>query len=153
MIRINNYEYIIGTGLLTGKIKYAPGTAASVAALGIWLIPGFADSLWHYMGIIIITGLGFFIGDKFSAEFGDDPSIFTADEFAGTWVAFLFIPLNLWAILICFIIWRLADIYKFPPARQAEGIKGGVGIVLDDIIAGLYACIITNLLVYYFNIY
>ena len=73
-----------------------------------------------------------------------DPQIFVMDEFAGLFVAVL-LPWNVWPtpreLLVAFLLFRLFDIIKPPPARRLQSLSGGLGIVVDDLIAGFYALI------------
>lgn len=73
---------------------------------------------------------------------GKDPGFVVIDEFAGFFVA-LALPGTAWPnyeeLLVAFLLFRLFDIIKPPPARQLQSLRGGLGIVIDDLIAGLYA--------------
>ena len=133
---------VIGSGLFSGYIPFAPGTFGSIVALAIYLIPPF-QNIYVILGFIII---GFFIGipigNYFEDLYGKDPKQFTFDEFVGMWIALLFIPQSIDLIVITFIIWRLLDIFKPFPANRAESLKGGLGIMLDDVISGMYSLII-----------
>ncbi|HLB00431.1 MAG TPA: phosphatidylglycerophosphatase A, partial [Bacteroidota bacterium] len=74
-----------------------------------------------------------------------DPSIVVIDEIVGMWIALLFVPTTLPAVLIAFTTFRLFDIVKPPPAAGLERYGRGWGIMLDDVVAGAYACIVTHL--------
>jgi len=65
----------------------------------------------------------------------------------GMWITLLFIPKKIWFIILAFIIWRILDIVKPFPANIAEKLKGGLGIMMDDIIAGIYALSITHIII------
>ena len=84
---------------------------------------------------------------KFEKIYGRDPKQCTIDEFVGTWISLLFIPKKALYIAIAFIIWRILDIVKPYPANQIEKIEGGIGVMFDDIISGLYALIVIHLVV------
>jgi phosphatidylglycerophosphatase A len=68
----------------------------------------------------------------------------------GMWISLLFIPKQIWFILIAFVIWRILDITKPFPANIAEKLNGGLGIMLDDIIAAIYSLTITHIIIYLF---
>ncbi len=144
---VNKFEYFLGSGFYTGNIKFASGTFGSLAGLLIYLIPGFENPTIMLLFISFFTVIGIKIGTKFETTYGKDPSEFTLDEVVGMWISLLFIPKKIWYIAIVFIIWRAMDIIKIPPAKQAEKLKGGLGIMLDDIIAAIYSLIITNFII------
>lgn len=143
----NKFEFLIGSGLLSGKIKFASGTWGSLVALLIYLIPGFENPALMLLFISFFTVIGIKIGTKFETVYGKDPKEFTLDEVVGMWISLLFIPKKIWYIALVFVVWRAMDIIKIPPAKQAEKLKGGLGIMLDDIIAAFYCLIISNLLI------
>lgn len=93
-------------------------------------------------------------GDRAEARFGEkDPSEVVADETAGMCIPLLAIPasgLETWpkvifTLALCFVAFRVMDIIKPPPARGLQRIPGGWGILIDDLVAGLYAAIVVNL--------
>ena len=132
----------IGSGLFSGYFPIAPGTVGSLFALAIFMIPGF-ENLYIILPISFICLIvGIFLGSNFEEIYGKDPKQFTLDEFVGTWIAFMFIPKSTELIIITFIIWRILDITKPYPANRAESLKGGWGIMLDDVVSGMYSLII-----------
>ncbi len=150
--KINKIEFILGSGFYTGSIKFASGTWGSLAGLIIYLvIPGFENPTVLLLMSSIFTVLGINIGTKFETIYGKDPKEFTLDEVVGMWISLLFIPKKIWYIAVTFLVWRALDIIKIPPAKQAEKLEGGLGIMLDDIIAAFYSVIIVNLLIYFFK--
>lgn len=150
-MKLNFIEKLLGSGFYTGFIPFAPGTFASLAALIIYYIPGFESWFILIPAVIIFTFYGFFVGNKFEAFFGKkDPSECTIDEFAGMWISLLFLPKYLSISFLVFIIWRILDIFKPFPARKLEKLKGGFGIMIDDIIAGIYSAVIVHLILFIF---
>ena len=74
------------------------------------------------------------------AGWGDkDPSLVVIDEVAGMWVTLIALPWTPVTVLTGFFMFRLFDVFKPYPARDLEGVPGGWGIMLDDIVAGIYA--------------
>jgi phosphatidylglycerophosphatase A len=69
---------------------------------------------------------------------GKDPGIVVIDEFVGQWIALLFLPRTFWIFVAGFIVFRILDIIKPFPAADLEELEGGVGIMLDDVIAAIY---------------
>jgi phosphatidylglycerophosphatase A len=83
-------------------------------------------------------------------EHGKDPGLAVCDEIVGQWIALLFLPHNFKIYIASFIIFRILDITKPFPANRAQNISGGMGIMLDDLIAGIYTNIILQIYLYFF---
>lgn len=145
-MKINLIEKIIGSGFYTGYIPKASGTFASLLAYVIFLIPGFENPTFLMLLISVSIVIGVKIAVKFESIYGKDPSQFTLDEFIGSWISLLFIPKKAWFIIPAFFVWRLLDIYKPFPANYFEKLKGGWGVILDDVISGIYTFILIQLL-------
>ncbi|MGK9368945.1 phosphatidylglycerophosphatase A family protein [Melioribacter sp. Ez-97] len=149
--KINNLEKLVGSGIYSGYFPYFSGTAGSIVALLIYLIPGFENP------IIMLALISFFIltgqqlALKFEKRYGKDPKEFTLDEFIGTWISLLFIPKIIWYILPAFILWRLFDILKPYPIKKLEKVGNGWGVLLDDIAAGFCSFFLVHILFYFFN--
>ena len=151
MVKINFFEKMLGSGFYTGYIPFAPGTFGSLAALILYTIPGF-ESLAVIVPIIIIFSFyGIFIGSKFESMYGKDPSQCTIDEMVGMWISLLFLPKTLFISVTAFFIWRAMDIIKPYPARQLEKLNGGLGIMIDDVVASVYSLIIVHLILRIFS--
>jgi phosphatidylglycerophosphatase A len=148
-LKLNLIEKILGSGFFTGYIPFASGTFGSLAAVIIYLIPGFENPTILLLLISIFTVVGVNLGSKFEKIYGKDPKECTIDEFVGTWISLLFLPKNLVYVLGAFLIWRIFDIIKPFPANYVEKIKGGWGIMLDDIIAGFYSFIVIQIILYF----
>jgi len=133
---------LIGSGLFSGYFPYAPGTLGSLFALGIYFIPGFENIYVIFPITLILFLIGIPLGNYFESLYGKDPKQFTLDEFVGTWIALLIIPKSSFWIIITFILWRILDIVKPFPANRVESMNGGLGIMLDDVVSGMYSLII-----------
>ena len=151
MLKLNNIEKIIGSGLYSGFIPLAPGTMGSIVALLVYLIPGIENPVVLSGLIIVFLFWGKVIADKFETEYGKDPKQCVVDEWVGTWISLLFIPKTVSFIIISFVIWRMLDILKPFPADRLENLKGGWGIMLDDVISGVYTFIIIHIIIYFVN--
>jgi phosphatidylglycerophosphatase A len=147
-LKINFFEKFIGSGFYTGYFPIASGTVGSFAALIIYLIPGFENLLIIIPAIIIFAAYGIYLGNKFEIKYGKDPSECTVDEVVGTWISLLALPKTIGIIVAAFLIWRILDIIKPSPARGLEKLKGGLGIMIDDVVSGIYTLIIMHLIVY-----
>ncbi len=152
MKQINWFEKIIGSGLYTGYIPFASGTFGSLAALLIYIIlPKTEDYRALLFLIILFSITGTIVSSKFEKRYGKDPAECTIDEWVGTWISLINTPKDILWISIAFLIWRLLDIIKPFPARQSEKLKGGFGIMADDIISGFYTFLIMQIILYLFN--
>ena len=140
----------IATGLGTGYFPIAPGTAGS--AVGLVLVIAVHRFPRPAASLAILAGLLFAIGvwsaGKAEKAFGQvDPSQVVIDEIAGQVITFLATPRITWiGLLAGFILFRAFDILKPSPARQAERLPGGWGIMLDDVVAGFYSLLVLVLL-------
>jgi len=142
---LNNIYKILATGLGAGYSPIAPGTMGALLGCLIWVILfwlGFSSSyLW--CGIIIIGILvGVFVSDKLEVEWGKDSSKIVIDEVVGMWIALIMQPFSFQNLIIAFVLFRLFDIYKPFYIKRLEKLKGGLGVMSDDILAGIYANII-----------
>ncbi|AFN75663.1 phosphatidylglycerophosphatase A [Melioribacter roseus P3M-2] len=149
--KINNLEKLIGSGIYSGYFPYFSGTAGSMVALAIYLIPGFENPVVMLLLISFFILTGQKLALKFEKRYGIDPKEFTLDEFIGTWISLLFIPKIIWYILPAFILWRLFDILKPYPIKKLEKVGNGWGVLLDDIAAGFYTFFLVHILFYFFN--
>ncbi len=138
------FAMVLATWFGSGVIKLAPGTFGSLAALPFaWFI---CDN-WSTPGLALATMLVFLIGIWASHIHAkqlpdDDPSEIVIDEVAGMWLTLLVVPPNVFYYAIGFVFFRIADIWKpWPVSWVDRAIKGGVGIMLDDVLAGVYAAL------------
>lgn len=147
-MKINFFEKFIGSGFYTGYFPIASGTVGSAAAILIYLIPGFENLYIIIPAAILMAVYGIYIGTKFEKKYGKDPAQCTIDEVVGTWISLIALPKTFWVILVSFLLWRILDIIKPPPARNLERLNGGFGIMLDDVVSGIYTLLIMHLVVY-----
>ena len=151
MVKLSFIEKLLGSGFYTGYIPFASGTFGTLAALFIYLIPGFENPYVIIPAIIIFFIYGVYVGNKFENVYGKDPSECTIDEVVGTWISYLLLPKTIGIIIITFFLWRALDIFKPYPARKLEDLNGGLGIMIDDVVSGFYTLIIMHLVVYFFG--
>jgi phosphatidylglycerophosphatase A len=139
-----------------GRYLPAPGTAGSISALitGFFLAKnGFIILL---SALLLVTILGVFAADAYSQLSGkDDAGEVIIDEVAGQWLVLLCIPPNLESALLWyvagFVLFRLFDILKPWPVSAAEALPGGLGVMADDVVAGILAgmvLLMAQLLIY-----
>ena len=92
------------------------------------------------MLIVLFTAAGIWSADKLESEWGKDPSKVVVDEMVGVWIALLAVPVgNVWYILFAFLLFRFFDIFKPLGIRKMEQLEGGIGVMADDILAGIYS--------------
>jgi phosphatidylglycerophosphatase A len=132
-----------------GRLPGAPGTWGSAAALPLaWLIQIWGGTPW----LAGATALVFLLGVWASAVHGrrlgrDDPAEIVIDEVAGQWLTLLVVPADLLLYAAGFVLFRFFDIVKPWPVSWADRrIKGGIGIMFDDILAGVYAAVLLLIL-------
>ena len=146
---------LISTVFGIGRLHPGPGTWGSLAAILIWLalgrvVPG-ALQLEALCGLIVMAVvLGIPAATRFSRASGlKDPQSVVIDEVAGQWVTLLFSPVSWKTLVTGFILFRGFDILKPPPVRQLERLHEGLGIVADDLGAGVFALIGMQLLLHF----
>ena len=147
-MKINLFERFIGSGFFTGYSPVASGTVGSIAAIIIYIIPGFEQLFIIIPATLLFIVYGIYLGNKFETEYGKDPAQCTVDEVVGTWISLIALPKTFGIIIAAFFLWRILDIIKPTPARNLERLKGGLGIMIDDIVSGIYTLIIMHLVVY-----
>ncbi|MCS7081209.1 MAG: phosphatidylglycerophosphatase A [Chloracidobacterium sp.] len=145
------------TGFFAGYAPIAPGTAGSAVVAALYYAAGkfglfepFAlDAVWGLLlAAMLVSYTGVWAADRAVNFFGaKDPNEVVIDEFAGQLIAYLFLPLvpklaalkggfELW-VIAGFVTFRVFDVLKPYPAQQCEALRGGLGVMADDIVAGV----------------
>jgi phosphatidylglycerophosphatase A len=144
-----NIILFLASGFGTGYLPYCPGTFGTLIALPISLIVNRIALEEPWLGAISLAGLAaiaLWLGDQAARILGTkDPQTVTIDEIAGFALA-NFLTVSLAGLVIAFVLFRFFDIAKIFPARRLEALPGGAGIVLDDMLAGLYSFLLLRLL-------
>jgi phosphatidylglycerophosphatase A len=156
-----------------GYFPIAPGTLGSLVGVGLYLtiwsgidqlltsraLANRLTTLYVYtplmafmlLVIFVVTMIGIWAATRTEKlQQKKDPSIVVVDEVAGQMIALLSGPFWIqtwWSILSAFILFRLFDIWKPYPIRRLEGLESGLGIMADDVVAGVYALIVNSLLI------
>ncbi|WP_439107111.1 phosphatidylglycerophosphatase A family protein [Congregibacter sp.] len=138
---------LLAFGFGSGLAPKAPGTVGTLAALPLyWLMA--SQPLWIYSLIVIAAALlGIWICDRASAalKVHDHPGI-VWDEFVGVWIALWAVPAEPLWIVAGFLVFRVFDIVKpWPIGWLDQHARGGFGIMIDDIVAGVLACLTLHL--------
>jgi len=148
-VKPDSLRYWIATGLGSGLVPFAPGTAGSAVAVGLFWLTTLPGLVWlpplAFAGLVLV---GFWSAAAAARRLGQkDPGAVVIDEFAGQFLALLALP-HSWPVLAAgFVLFRLFDIVKPPPARRFEALPGATGIMIDDLVAGLYANLLLQLAV------
>ncbi len=133
----------IATGAGSGYAPVAPGTFGSAVGLLIYaLLAGLTAAGLLAVAVVVVL-VGVWASDRAERIFGvrDDGRI-VIDEIAGMLIALLFLPVGPVVAGVGFLLFRLFDIVKPPPARAMESLHGGLGVMLDDVFAGVYATLV-----------
>ncbi len=129
----------LASGLGVGYVPFAPGTFGSLLGLGLWLLLP-ASLLAQVIAVIVVFALGAWSGGVMERHLQrTDPGPVVIDEVLGMWMTLLGIPASWSSALLGFVLFRLFDVIKPFPANRLEGLHGGVGVMADDAMAGVYA--------------
>ena len=145
---MKNFTKYFATLFGIGFIPLAPGTFGSLLAILIWYV--FIDlfSIFYFIALFLfVLSVSFYLTDIYLDNYKKkDPSEVIVDEFLGQSIPLLFIVnFNIYEVLIAFVTFRFFDIYKIYPINKIEDLKGSYGVILDDIVAGIYSLIILML--------
>ena len=145
---MKNFTKYFATLFGIGFIPPAPGTFGSLFAILIWYV--FIDlfSIFYFIALFLfVLSVSFYLTDIYLDNYKKkDPSEVIVDEFLGQSIPLLFIVnFNIYEVLIAFVTFRFFDIYKIYPINKIEDLKGSYGVILDDIVAGIYSLIILML--------
>lgn len=145
---MNQLIMAIATGLYAGKIKKAPGTWGSLAAFVPWFFIKDLPITSYLLILLAVFILGFFVsGTAEKLLDTPDAGCIVIDEILGMFITLLVAPASPAAWVLGFILFRIFDIFKpFPVSWFDQHIHGGMGIMMDDVIAGIYALISLQLI-------
>lgn len=138
----DNLIKAISTFCYIGYLPLAPGTFGSMAGLGLFYILR-NSHLLHMLSVIFILVLGFAVSGKAEEIFrAKDARCIVIDEVGGMLVSLAFLPYDIRLVIAAFVVFRILDITKLYPAPVLEKLKGSIGIMGDDLAAGVYTNII-----------
>jgi phosphatidylglycerophosphatase A len=139
-----NIARLLATWFRIGDLPMAPGTFAS--AVGLLIAVLFSPFKVAYIAVALtITALGFMASGPAEKVIGKkDPGSIVIDEVAGIMIAFFLLPVRVDVLFVTFFLFRAFDMFKIYPVNEFEKYEAGVGIMMDDIIAGIY----TNLIMH-----
>jgi phosphatidylglycerophosphatase A len=129
-----------------GYMPVAPGTFASLAAALLYEFLLFRLSWPLYIALIVLMFLGgVSLASRFSGELNrKDPREIVIDEVCGQWIAYFLVPGHWLNIILGFLLFRAFDVLKPYPIRRLEKLPSGLGIMTDDVFAGIYAAVLLH---------
>ena len=142
---------MFGTGFGAGFFPIAPGTVGSAVGLVIYLalVKLRVLSASNWPGWLAVAGVVFAAGclaaRNLEKRYGPDNRRIVVDEIWGMLLSLAFLPPRIGYVIAGFFLFRLFDIVKPFPGRRAERVGSGVGVMLDDGVGGVYACIVLHL--------
>lgn len=152
MLIIKIKEQIVlffATGTYLGYLPKAPGTFGTLWGIPFFYVLSKLSPLFSLLVLLVGTVFAIFISSLASTVMDmKDPGSIVIDEIIGYGFAVFMLPFNLKTVVLTFIFFRIFDIAKPWPIKLAdEKIKGGTGIVIDDIMAGIFTCIIVHIII------
>jgi len=143
----------LATGFYTGNIPWAPGTFGTLPGLFLCFFLARLPLLVSILLILALIALAIWIAGEAEKMLGKkDPGCIVIDEIAGMAVTLLAIPISLQTAVAGFLLFRFFDVVKPPPIRTIDKkVHGGIGIVMDDVIAGVFANLVLRAGIYLMN--
>ena len=144
-------SHLLAFGFGSGLSPVAPGTVGTVAALPFFYLMSLLNNINYLIVLIMVILGGIWLCEKASTDLGvhDHPGI-VWDEFAGMFITMIAVPVVWQTVLAGFILFRLFDIWKpWPIGWLDKKVSGGLGIMLDDIVAGCFAAFVLHLLIHF----
>lgn len=141
---LRNPVHLLAFGLGSGCAPKAPGTAGTLLAVLLYLPLSQLDLGWYLLLLTASIVIGVWLCDRTSRDLGvhDHPGI-VWDEFAGYWLTMVAAPPGWVWIIVGFVLFRLFDIWKpWPIGYLDRHVQGGLGIMLDDLVAGAFAALL-----------
>ena len=153
LIRRDFWIKFIASGIGTGYAPIIPGTFGTLLGIAVFMSLSQFPRWLFFITLLGITAIGIWTSDKAEKLYQKkDPSYIVIDEVIGLLFTMLFLPFQVKYVLIAFIVFRIMDVIKPYPAKQWQELHGGIGIVIDDIVAGIYSGLIILFCVYIFGI-
>ena len=141
-VSLKNPVHFLALGFGSGLIPFMPGTFGSLAALPLLIPFLYLPPITLLLVAVLASAIGIYLCGKTADDMQvHDHGSIVWDEVAGILLTFLWVPLSLWTVVAGFLLFRFFDIVKpWPIGPVDKYVSGGLGIMLDDIIAGLMAC-------------
>lgn len=145
----NRWIQQVATGFGFGHSRIMPGTVGTLWGIPLaWVVVQLPSLAFQIIACIALSLLAVPVCAAAEKQLGKgkDPGCIVADEYCTLPICYLGLPFTPWVVLSGFVLHRIFDIIKPPPIRQLQSLKGGVGIVIDDVLAALFALACNHLL-------
>jgi phosphatidylglycerophosphatase A len=152
-LKLTNPIHLAAVGFGSGLANKAPGTFGTLAAVPFYYFMSFL-SIENYIAIIVLSSvIGIWICHITSRDMGvHDHKAIVWDEFVGYWITMLMVPFSIQWAIVGFLLFRFFDILKpYPISWLDKKVHGGFGIMIDDIVAGVFAGLVLQTLIYFFG--
>ncbi|MCK4523543.1 phosphatidylglycerophosphatase A [candidate division WOR-3 bacterium] len=136
---------IIASIFFTGYIKKGGGTVAAIITCIVFYYT--KDFFLVFLIITFSLIIGTIVSYKAEEIWGHDSSKIVIDEFAGMALSLFLLPKILWVYVVAFFLFRLFDIFKIFPINKVQMLDGGVGVMADDVLSGIFANLITGIII------
>lgn len=145
---LKKFTHLLSLGFGSGLAPRAPGTFGSLAALPLWCALQYLPPAVYLVAVAVAFVIGVYICGATADALGvHDHGGIVWDEFVGLWIALFLAPFQWLWVLLGFALFRLFDIWKPWPIRVLDArVHGGLGIMVDDVLAGFYAFVVLQLL-------
>ncbi|MCH1929058.1 phosphatidylglycerophosphatase A [Shewanella sp. A25] len=152
-LSLKNPTHFLALGFGSGLAAKAPGTFGTLAAIPLYLLLAPLPLTWYLLLTAVSIIAGIYICDKAAKDMGvHDHGAIVWDEVAGLLITMIAAPQGLIWLVVGFALFRLFDIIKPWPIRWLDAkVEGGFGIMIDDVLAGIFAFVCVQLLAYYFS--
>jgi len=155
--RLGTYSWanLVATFFGIGRLRPGPGTWGSAATVLLWwVLASWIAPAWQPWTAILLAAVAVLIGIPAATRVArasrlKDPQFVVIDEVAGQLITLIAAPITWQSLLLAFILFRGFDIVKPPPVRLLERLPEGVGIVIDDVGAGLYALAVMQIVLHF----
>jgi phosphatidylglycerophosphatase A len=133
---------VVASAFGAGYSPVASGTVGSfVTLVAIWLLP--LTPVRIAVALVVVVLVGIWAGSRVERVLGrKDPGVIVIDEVAGMLLSVILLPRTIPVLITAFLLFRLFDIWKPFPARESQALTGGMGVMVDDLIAGVYALVL-----------
>ncbi|MGV3345529.1 phosphatidylglycerophosphatase A [Enterobacteriaceae bacterium LUAb1] len=142
---MRNPWHVLATGFGSGLIPWIPGTMGSLAAIPFWYLLIRLPTAIYSLVILFGICIGVYLCHRTARDMGvHDHGSIVWDEFIGMWITLMAIPVVSWQwVLTGFVVFRVLDMWKPWPIRWFDkNVQGGMGIMIDDIVAGVFSALI-----------
>ena len=149
---MKNFLKLIATYFNIGRVSKAPGTLATAATIPLFILMSRLPDVIYMMLVLALAILGIFAAQAYESDSVEhDAKEIVIDEVVGFLITMVLVPCTVKAIIVGFIFFRLLDIFKpWPISVLDEKVKGGVGVMVDDIAAGIFASMAIQAILFYF---